>query len=665
MSKATRQGELSLQKRTLADLARSGLDADAARKMRVKPLDANAVSRLTEKYSVPAYEIPYFELTGKPNCFSRLRFLAPTRGFAARKDQRYWQPAGSPIKAYLPPFADWVAIAADPEVEIYITEGEKKAAAATLAGFPTIGLGGVWSWRSKKRCQSFLPDLLEVNWKNRRTTLVFDADPEPKPEVNAALRALARELTQRGSMVTTVALPTTPGLKMGLDDYLVDHGAEDFRNLPREEMDIGLELSRLNDEIAYIENIGAVYAFDTDQFYKSKQQFSGIAYADRIAEVLDARGNLKKINVADEWLRWQNRKRFSRLAYEPGQPKTLPDGSYNFWSGWGAEPVAGNVAPFLDLIDYLFAGADPAHKTWFLQWLAYPIQYPGTKLYSAVVLWSQHQGVGKTLLGQTVGQVYGTNYAVVTQKQLHSAFNDWARNKQFVLGEEVTGTDKRQDADILKHLITSETISINQKYKPEQEQKNLANYMFTSNQPDSFLLDASDRRYFIHEITATPPAMEFFNAYDVWLRHPDAAAAVFHHLLRAVDCRGFNPRATAPVTESKRDMIELSGGELDSIARQLWDNPDNLLQFAGRSIDRDLFTTSELATLIATDIEIPFSRIALSRALRRVGFRRLPATRIDASQTRTLWAIRNQDKWLAETHKARVSNYQQTRQQKY
>lgn len=30
---------------------------------------------------------------------------------------------------------------------------------------------------------------------------------------------------------------------------------------------------------------------------------------------------------------------------------------------------------------------DSESREWFEQWVAYPLQYPGSKLYSAVVLW--------------------------------------------------------------------------------------------------------------------------------------------------------------------------------------------------------------------------------------------------------------------------------------
>ena len=57
---------------------------------------------------------------------------------------KYWQPAGSGIHLYILPSVR--AILSNPNIEIAITEGEKKAACLTQNGISTIGLGGVWSW---------------------------------------------------------------------------------------------------------------------------------------------------------------------------------------------------------------------------------------------------------------------------------------------------------------------------------------------------------------------------------------------------------------------------------------------------------------------------------------------------------------------------------------
>jgi len=49
---------------------------------------------------------------------------------ASGKTIRYWQPPNSIPRVYFPPFLidgkDWTAISADPSIDVYITEGEKK-----------------------------------------------------------------------------------------------------------------------------------------------------------------------------------------------------------------------------------------------------------------------------------------------------------------------------------------------------------------------------------------------------------------------------------------------------------------------------------------------------------------------------------------------------------
>jgi hypothetical protein len=65
----------------------------------------------------------------------------------------------------------------------------------------------------------------------------------------------------------------------------------------------------------------------------------------------------------------------------------------NRWKGWGSTPKQGDIGPWNEMLDFLFAGG-AEHRKYFEQHTAYPIQYPGAKLATTVVLYSQTQGVG-------------------------------------------------------------------------------------------------------------------------------------------------------------------------------------------------------------------------------------------------------------------------------
>lgn len=146
--------------------------------------------------------------------------------------KRYRSPKGGANRLYVPPTL--LPVLSTPAVALYLTEGEFKALKATQDGFPCLALPGVWSWKTRLHGQSFpIPDFDRVVWKARRVVVVFDSDLADKPTVAWAEHALIQELRSRGADVHVLRLPDGPkGEKVGLDDYLVAHGADPFRQLP-------------------------------------------------------------------------------------------------------------------------------------------------------------------------------------------------------------------------------------------------------------------------------------------------------------------------------------------------------------------------------------------------------------------------------------------------
>src|SRR5690606_27114327 len=119
----------------------------------------------------------------------------------------------------------------DAEEDIYITEGELKAAAACANDFACIGLGGVWSFRAAHDGFFFLPELEKVNWIKRRVYIVYDSDLVTNEKVCSAMNVLAEELYARGALPHAVVLPEGDEGKQGLDDFLLANKTEDFVKL--------------------------------------------------------------------------------------------------------------------------------------------------------------------------------------------------------------------------------------------------------------------------------------------------------------------------------------------------------------------------------------------------------------------------------------------------
>jgi len=286
------------------------------------------------------FRSPYQDPKGKPlkahpkwPDFYRVRYLGKDGSFKGQtqaKESRYTQPANTGVCAYLPPIVDWEAIRKDAAETILITEGELKAAKATAEGFPTIGLGGVYNFRSAKQGVFFLPELEAFTWARRRVIIVYDSDYQTNANVCAAINILAEELAERGALVAVGLLENVydgDDTKTGLDDFLVERGEDALIKVLEESepLTMSRRLWQMNDEVVYVEDPGFVVAQGTGQKLpvSNFSQHSRWATSSVPERKVLASGSVSiaKSQAAPVWLRWPLRKAVSKLTYMPGQSK--------------------------------------------------------------------------------------------------------------------------------------------------------------------------------------------------------------------------------------------------------------------------------------------------------------------------------------------------------
>lgn len=642
-----------LKNKFLIKIESSGISSTVARKLHLETFTATEAKKLNV-LEAAGIKIPYFDIRGKELKFYRVRFLEDTKkGFAKQtsgKSQKYSQPPDSGVEVYLPPITNWMMYSKQ-DTPLIITEGEFKAAACTLRGKPTIGLGGVSSFRGGKKYgnKPLHPTLEQFNYKGRLAYIIYDSDAVRNPQVAAAENALCRELLRFGAIPVIVRLPDlSKDGKTGLDDYLLAKTDEEFDALllSAKPYKLGEELHKLNEEVVFVRDPGLVYAYNNQQ-KMAPGVFVESIYATRtfVQETPTATGTKRTIvSAPKEWIKWPGRAEVERIVYKPGQPRITNEHCINMWEKPKVRAIKGDVAPWKQLLDFVFA-SEPEHRRWFEQWCAYPLQYPGTKLFSAIVMWGLQQGTGKTLLGYTLMRLYGKNAIEIGNEDLQSADNDYAENKQFVVGEEIAGGDKRGVADRLKSLITRETIRVNVKYVPKYTIDDCINYYFTSNHLDAFYLDKHDRRFFVHEIRGTPLDTAFYKKYDTWYKGV-GLDALYYHLL-TLDTSDFEPRGRPPMTRSKQDMIHSGMSELDSWTQQLKDDPDTILRLGDKIIGYALWTAEALRLMYDPDEKKRVTVIGVAKALQKAGFERPfqnQGCRTSEGNLR-IWVIRDQEKF--------------------
>jgi len=217
----------SLHPDHLADLQGAGLDEETARGAGIRSLaPAEWPGYLSERLAAKVqscYVIPYPDVD-----FYRVKLIPPMPDSDGHTI-RYYQPAGTPPRLYLPPRAR--AALADPAVHCLVTEGEKKALKADQEGVACLAIGGLWSWLLDGRP---IPDLDRIDLCEREVTLAPDSDVWTRPDLLQAVYALGRELEARGARVAVLKLPAGEGgAKTGLDDFLCAHSVADLQALPR------------------------------------------------------------------------------------------------------------------------------------------------------------------------------------------------------------------------------------------------------------------------------------------------------------------------------------------------------------------------------------------------------------------------------------------------
>lgn len=272
-------------------------------------------------------------------------------------------------------------------------------------------------------------------------------------------------------------------------------------------------------------------------------------------------------SVLPAGVRWDDIKRdpmwVQRGAYYLDQVGFDPTGKdkncqLNTWQGWPMEPRQGRCDILLDLIEYLCSEDDNRKEVvkWLLRWMAYPLQHPGAKMSSAVIMHGP-QGTGKSTIFQTLAKIYGDYSTVLNQRGLEDKFNsDWSDSKLFILAEEVvTRAEMWHIKNELKELVTGEWIRINPKNIAAYRQRNQLNIVYLSNDDQPLPIENDDRR---HLVVWTPPQLseEFFD--ELYRELENGGVAAFYHHLLNIDLGDFHPKKRPPMTEAKKKLITLS-----------------------------------------------------------------------------------------------------------
>lgn len=236
----------------------------------------------------------------------------------------------------------------------------------------------------------------------------------------------------------------------------------------------------------------------------------------------------------------------------------------NLWSGWPTRPQAGRCEKLLELLGYMCGEQSHEQRDlleWVTRWLAYPIQKPGAKMKTCLVVHGP-QGTGKNLFFEAIMGIYGRYGSIIGQDAIEDKYTDWASRKLFLIADEVVArADLYHVKNKLKSLITGDWIRIRLMYMSSYEERNHVNIVFLSNEAMPVVLEEDDRR---HAVIWTPAkaSAQFYGEVLEEIRNGGIEA--LHDYLLNVDLGDFHPGTPPPNTSAKRELVKLG---LDSPMR--------------------------------------------------------------------------------------------------
>lgn len=578
-----------------------------------------------------------------------------------RKMGKMFCPPNEAPHAYLPPIFPWKNLIEGQRV--YIHESALKALNGAILGYASIGLNGVWGWSSKKHNIALIEELRDLPWKAKKLqpVIVFDSNAWDNWQVQSAETHLASKLYEiTGQRAVALRVPKNEGEDQGFDDYrqlVGDKAAREFLNsdgVQIEISDIQQLMLELNTQVCVVRELGRIADQITGDLM-TRQVFTDVNYAHYTAEVEE-----RTVNIPRLWLSDAQRVEVQSLEYYPGLGRLVPNErgglpNLNLWRGMGCEPEPGDVEPWLELLANNVESEEL--REWIIAWLAYPLQNPGAKLNSYLLLFGP-SGMGKNLFFKPFHTIYGRNAVTIGTDALKSTFTSLYAQRQFVHADELVRARGAEDyvSQRIKAMTTSEKITVNRKGQPEYDIRNCINLAITSNYVDCVKLDPDDRRATVikwQNLLDRRGDQSYWINYVRWAEGV-GSAALYHWLLNH-DISWFDPAAWAPATEWKEHVKEASMAPIESWVADLWHSADDTLGLIG--LGKAIWTAKELAVLyygMGENELSPGHVKAMVNCLRNQGFQQANDGKLlrrpKGGNADRFWVIRQREKtWgLAE-----------------
>ena len=280
------------------------------------------------------------------------------------------------------------------------------------------------------------------------------------------------------------------------------------------------------------------------------------------------------------WLGHKSRKTAISTTYRPGEKRIVSEHD-NDWVNefympeFPKEFNEFETYRFLDHLEYLIPAEE--EREWFIDWIAFNLQYPHRRCKITPLHISLPHGTGRGWVVELLQRLLGSHNCSkikmnnIVGEQFGGGYNDYLYKTLFCAIEEIRESDKRYKvSDSMRDILTEDTLAINCKYGWKGTARVYTNFFLMSNHPDALVLTQEDRRiYVISGPDEVKPNSYYTNLYGHL--ETEAWQHIGAYLLQR-DLSKFNLQY-APMNDAKRKMIENNRTETEELFWALMQNP--------------------------------------------------------------------------------------------
>lgn len=270
-----------------------------------------------------------------------------------------------------------------------------------------------------------------------------------------------------------------------------------------------------------------------------------------------------KVKIANQWMEHADRLSAYGERFYPGKD-TLFEWEGVSWVNSFYMPKkkldkgTDKLTLFYDHLNMLFP--IECEREWFIDWMAYNLQYPGKRCKVTPLHISEFHRTGRgwivecmeTLLGKH--NVTKTTLKTLSGEGAAGQFHDYFNKSLLCAIEETREKGEKQYAvcDKIRGLLTEKRLEVNLKYGGKQTIDVFTNFFLMSNHDDALVIDDKDGRINVFR-TDTPakPDSYFITLYG-WLE--TSGIDQLHYMLMSRDLSAFNFQ-TSMKNEARRELI--------------------------------------------------------------------------------------------------------------